>query len=143
MIRPVALEQPRVRQVLRQIATVCRPDERVTAVLDDERRNVDERQDLADVEVEDRTHLRERRPGRRREALDASVPLLDPGLRRVAADINAIWTPWPCATIVARSEPAASITAQTSSIHSSGATACSTTRSDSPTPRMSNQMTRA
>lgn len=60
----------------------------------------------------------------------------------VAADINAICAAWPCAITEARSEPAASITAATSSIQSSGAAGASSTRSERPTPRMSSQSTR-
>jgi len=76
-----AFEQPRVRNVLGEIATVADPDVRVVAVLDDQRRRVDERKHVAHVELEARAHLRERGAGARRKALLAPPPLLHAGLR--------------------------------------------------------------
>ena len=60
----------------------------------------------------------------------------------VAANSSDIGTPSDEPKITARSEPAAAITARTSSIRSSRIGA-PTTGSDSPLPRLSNMMSRA
>ena len=63
MVGALALEQPRIRKMLGQVAAVTGPDNFVLAVLDDESRCGDERQDLADVELERRRIIATAVPG--------------------------------------------------------------------------------
>jgi len=63
--------------VLRQPAAVLGANEQVVSVRDDEGRRGDERHDVADVELEDRAHLRERRAGAGGVSLHPPVPVED------------------------------------------------------------------
>ena len=65
MVGAVPLDERRVADVLGEVAAVADADEVVVAVVDDERRHVDERQQLAHVELERRLRPRARHAGRR------------------------------------------------------------------------------
>ena len=82
MVGAVSLEQSRAADVLGEVAAVADADERVVAIVDDERRNVDEREHVADVELEDGLEAAHERARGRSVALDPRPPLDDPGPAR-------------------------------------------------------------
>ena len=77
VVRAVTLDVARPGDVLGQVAPVTDADEHVVAAVDDERRNLDEREDVTHVELEDSLELSTGDTRCRTEALDARPPLHD------------------------------------------------------------------
>ena len=79
MVCAVALDVARPADLLGQVPPVTDAREYVVATVDDERRNLDERENVAHVELENSLELGAGDTGRRTEALDPCPPVHDTG----------------------------------------------------------------